>query len=278
LTIAADLVALTRAAGRHPNLPRIDRVFVPPLQPDPPRDAEFGLISLEDGSAGFFYAWLGRTQERLRLHPGLNRLAGTPVLDLAERFDGGDEVDTAIGIGAISAVYQHLLRSSRYQPDTTTNSMARMRFGHGDRVGMVGYFPPLVEKLRALRVPLTVIEKKAELVGITEGVEVTLDSARLGGCNKVLCTAATLLNHTLDEVLTCCPDTSTVAIIGPTAGCFPDPLFQRGVNIIGGSQVIDLDKLLSRLERGEPWGDAVRKYTIEANAYPGSATLMESNR
>jgi len=149
-----------------------------------------------------------------------------------------------------------------------------LRFREGDHVGMVGFFPPLVNKLRAANIPLTVIEKKTELLNNPDGVDVTLETSRLRDCNKVLCTAATLLNHSLDEVLGYCPASSIVAVIGPTAGCFPDPLFCRGVDVIGGSQVVHAENLVKRLERGEPWGDAVNKYTLVADRYPGNEALL----
>ena len=61
-----------------------------------------------------------------------------------------------LGLAAINAVTQHVFRRAGYEPDLAANSLGSLRIGPGDRVGMIGFFPPLVERVRALGLPLTV--------------------------------------------------------------------------------------------------------------------------
>ena len=51
----------------------------------------------------------------------------------------------------------------------------------------------------------------------------TLDSSVLGSCDKVLITASTLLNDTLDQVLAQCKKSAKIALVGPTASGFSEP-------------------------------------------------------
>ncbi|MBW2635814.1 MAG: hypothetical protein JRE14_17240 [Deltaproteobacteria bacterium] len=41
----------------------------------------------------------------------------------------------------------------------------------------------------------------------------------------------------MDQILAHCSPDAFVSIIGPTAGYFPDPLFFRGVDVVGGRVV-----------------------------------------
>jgi len=140
----------------------------------------------------------------------------------------------------------------------------------------VGYFPPLVEQVRARDVPLTVIELDPHWIQRGDGSEVTLDPSRLRDCNKVLCTGTALINHTLDAVLSYCRNAEQICLIGPTAGCLPDPLFARGVTAIAGCQVTDCDCFIQLWSTQQRWRRATRRYTIHSAGYPGFENLLES--
>jgi uncharacterized protein (DUF4213/DUF364 family) len=242
--------------------PSIRRVFVPPWQADPHRDAEFGLVVLDEGDAGFFYVWLGDTQQQVARNDRLEGLAGRPALEIARWYLDPDPARRALGLGVVNALSQHHIRRSGRRLDTTRDSIAELNAQPGDHFGMVGYFPPLVRRLRAQGIGLTVIEMKPELVTREGNFQVTLDPSALQACNKVLCTGATLLNDTVDQILCHCRSAQRVAMIGPTASCLPEPLFQRGCHVVAGSRVMDLPGLLKRLEAGERWGPTVAKYML----------------
>ena len=90
---------------------------------------------------------------------------------------------------------------------------------------MIGFFPPLIQRVLDAGAQLTVVELRADLVGEREGYWVTQDPAALRRCNKVLSTSTVLLNHTLDAMLAHCAGARRLAMVGPGAGCLPDALF-----------------------------------------------------
>jgi uncharacterized protein len=61
------------------------------------------------------------------------------------------------------------------------------------------------------------------------------------------------------------PSASEFKIIGPSAGCVPDPLVARGVTGVGGAWIEDASTLLAR-ERSERWNNAIRKSRCTATA------------
>lgn len=56
------MLALVEQTARRFELPRIRKVHMPEPEPAPDKDAEFGMVVLEDGSAVLYYAWLSDTQ------------------------------------------------------------------------------------------------------------------------------------------------------------------------------------------------------------------------
>ncbi len=143
-----------------------------------------------------------------------------------------------------------------------------------DHIGMVGYFPSLVRQLGEQNIQLTVIEKKAKFIQSDALINVTMDPGALASCNKILSTATTLLNNSIDELLGYTRAADVVVIVGPTAGFFPDPLFERGVSAIGGSEIVDVDLAIARLSSEQGLGDTARKYVLNKKVYPGASTLF----
>jgi uncharacterized protein (DUF4213/DUF364 family) len=274
LSIASDLVHIAAAVARRVDLPVVRHIYIPDPTPQPEMKAAFGLVVLADNSTGFFYVGLDNTRERLKAAINPRHFIGSNAMELATWFDSDNDLRKPLGLGAINAISQHLFRLAGYRLEPAANSTGVLACAPTGHVGMVGWFPSLVERLRRRGVPLTVIEKKPELVQAAEHFEVTLDPAALGACTTVLCTASTLLNDTLDTILAHCHAADHIAVIGPTAGCLPDPLFARGVDLVGGAVVKDPATLLHRVQHNHPWGDAVEKYSIQKTTYPGVATLL----
>jgi len=189
----------------------------------------------------------------------------------------GDESDwqRSLGIAAINATSQYLLKQSGYVLPAMRETVPQLALQEEDHVGMVGYFPPLVEQIRAFGTSLTVLELDERWLQEADEFTVTLDPAHLNGCNKIVCTGTVLVNQTLDSVLTHCEDATRILIVGPTTGCLPDPLFKRGVTLLGGNRVVEPDRFLDLWSTQQKWRDATERYALYSEAdYPGVATLL----
>jgi uncharacterized protein (DUF4213/DUF364 family) len=274
VSVKSELLDLAETAVDICGIEAVRDVYLPDPEPAPDKEAEFGIVTLDDGSAALYFAWLGEGQEDMDTRYAPEHFRGMPVRELLAYYRSDDPAKCSLGLATINALTSSLFRRAGYVRPQAGNSLGGMQFENGDRVGMVGYFPSLVEKLRERRIPLTVLEKKSEYVEEGELFRVTLDPAGLGDCNKVVSTASTLLNNSIDEILAAASGAEELAIIGPTAGFFPDPLFKRGVTAIGGSEVIDAALALQRLKADERVGDAGRKFVIMARDYPGIESIL----
>ncbi len=273
MPIRDELIALAEQACAALAPVSIERVLLVDPHPSPDRDAEFGLVELDNGSAGLYYAWLGVSQADMQEQFNVDRLTRLTPLQLARYTARNSDAERSLGLATLNALTDAFYRAAHYRPPEAPDSMGGLEFDPRDHVGMVGNFPPLVRKLTALDVRTTVIERKAHMISDADRVRITLDPATLRDCNKIICTGATLLNNSLDDVLEHCRGADVITLLGPTAGFFPDPLFARGIDRVGGTSLIDASAAYSRLERGDKVGDAALRTLITRDEYPGFDTL-----
>jgi uncharacterized protein (DUF4213/DUF364 family) len=250
----------------------IVHAFVPEARPDPARDAEFGVLVLDDGCAGLYYAWLGATQEGMASRFPPESLVGRDALALARSLRAGDDAARSVAVAALNALTASLWRSVDYVPPPATDSFG-LALAAGRTLGMVGNFPSLVRQARALSIEVTVLERKAHMVRREPGLEITLDPQALAHCEQVICTAATLINDSMDEVLGFCAPGAQVAVVGPTAGILPEPLFARGVAVVGGTLLRNAETACQRLAAGQKLGDVGYRYRLVPGEYPGTSRL-----
>jgi len=251
---------------------RIVHALLPEARPDPACDAEFGVLVLDDGCAGLYYAWLGETQQHMARRFPPASLVGRDALELAHTLRAGDDAARSVAVAALNALTASFWRSVDHIPPPATDSFG-LALEAGRRLGMVGNFPSLVRQARASGIEVTVLERKAHMVKREPGLEITLDPKALAHCDQVICTAATLINDSLDEVLGFCAPGAQVAVVGPTAGILPEPLFARGVAVVGGTLLRDAETACQRLAAGQKLGDAGYRYRLVPELYPGTRSL-----
>ncbi len=238
------------------------------------KNAEFCALELADGSLGLSYLCLGYERPHLRDLLSQTPLGRVGAHALAHWYAADDPARRAVGFATLNAISQHLFARSGYVPDTATSSVSLLDPREGDQVGMIGLFPPLVERILASGARLTVAELNPKLVRDDGRYRVTLDARQLLACNKVISTSTVLLNGTIDDVLASCRGASYFGIVGPGAGLLPDPLFARGVSTVGGARVIARAEFVASLIAGKRWGDSVEKYCIQPAGYPGVEVLL----
>jgi len=251
-------------------IPRIEGIVFPPFfEGGQPRDCEFMALALESGAGGISYVLLpdSRAEDYHALNP--ESFIGARPEQYAEAFGGDDPLRNMLGLAAINAICQQVMRTTACTPGAATDSLGLMNVEEGDRVGMVGFFPPLLKYMHNSGAELVIVEKNEQLVDRYPKLHVTLDATALNSCNKVLCTGTTVLNDTLDEVLRQCTAAEHISVLGPTAGYFPDPLFARGVHVLGGRLVDDGRLLLQLISERKRWGAATQKLCFQKGEYAG---------
>lgn len=252
----------------------VKRVVLPPLMENPGKEGEFCAVQLDDGSVGLAFVLLEGTLRKLyeRFREKANQ--GMQAGELVRGYASDDLAARALGLAAINALARRLYERAGFVPDDSVDSFGSLALARGDRLGMVGHFTPLIREARALGVPVTVLELRPELVREEPGLVVTLDPKRLAGCNKIVSTSSLLLNDTFEPVSEFWRGADAVAIVGPSAGCPPDPLFAAGVSAVGTAWVTEPETFLAHLAGGEKWGASSKKVTLTRQRYPGLDALL----
>lgn len=249
-------------------IPPVANIFLPPFyKGGQPKDAQFMAISLEGGATGISFVLL--PDEKMEQYAALKASAfvAKNPREFALDFGNDDPIKEMISLSSINAICQYVMREINFVVDSATDSLGLMSVSAGDRIGMVGLFSGLVKTIKKAGAELVVIEKNEKLIQKFPNLPITLDATKLSTCNKILCTSTTILNNTLDEILAHCSPDAFVSIIGPTAGYFPDPLFARGVDVVGGRVVKNAALFLNLLEQKKRWGDATQRICFQRETY-----------
>ncbi len=182
-------------------------------------------------------------------------LRGMPVQDV---LSGALQSPFAeiIRLAAINALSVPLFQEGRYALGEGNDLSDVSHLFTGRRVCMVGAIIPLLKRLKELGAgAVQVIDFKQE-----SGIEVELAGGEfvspkhtaetLAQCETAVITGATVANGTIEFLLALLPQETATAVVGPTAGFVPGPLFRRRVALIGTSMVTDSDTALEIIAEG----------------------------
>jgi uncharacterized protein (DUF4213/DUF364 family) len=116
--------------------------------------------------------------------------------------------------------------------------------GEGKNVALVGHFP-FIPRLRPVARRLWVIEQNPT------GDEYPAEAADelIPQADVVAITSTALVNHTAERLLALCQPNSLVMLLGPTTPLSPI-LFDHGVTILSGTQVVDESAAQRTIEQG----------------------------
>ncbi len=278
MSIVAPYIELAQNIHRQISIPAVSRIYLPKQNNSEQFRDEFGLLFLEDGTAAPFYTSLPGTLSALQEQ--FSELGKTQynTLDLIKLFSSEQLANKAIALGAFNAMSQYLMKHAGLLPQGAQASDKNMGSGKpqpGEQVGMIGYFCPLIDKLLSRGIAVLVIEQIPERIEAKPGLQFSQNPADLAQCRIVLCTAATLINDSLDDILSHCHNAETFSIIGPSGSGLPDVLFAKGVHSVGGVFFTDSQQLKQKLVQQSSWGQAGEKYQLTVDNYPGVQALLD---
>ncbi len=269
---SSEAITLLERYAAHAPLPKVRTLHLPP-PPEPDRQrGEFCALELEDGALGLAYVLLGDTLDVLKR--GGTPIEGADPLALARGFEGGDTLRRTLGFAAINALTRSLFDRAGFVPPKSSDSFGGLDPQPGETLGMIGWFAPLVGRIVERGAKLRVVELREDLVRDDGTVRVTTDPSELAGCSKVMATGTLMLNDSLDRMLAFCRGAKSLAMVGPSVGAPPDPLFARGVTLLGGNWVHDAPGFARALVAGEPTNPFAFKYGLARADYPGWGELL----
>ncbi len=188
---------------------------------------------------------------------------GAKALEIAQLAKSFNMLERAVGVATLNALSQYVMdlegRERRFEIDV----LDAIEIGEDDTVAVVGYIRPLVEKFGTRTREVYVFERNPRLRG--DALPDTLVDSILPKADVVVISGASLVNGTLDKLLKLSKEARFVSVAGPTASMLPEPLFERGVNVVAGVRARD-SKVLDAVAEGKAFRsfkELVEKYIMK---------------
>ncbi|MBW2648316.1 MAG: DUF364 domain-containing protein [Deltaproteobacteria bacterium] len=170
-------------------------------------------------------------------------LAGSDASELLDLLvNGRNPLEKALGLATANAMI-----CSDIAEEPERDSIALMNLSPADRVAMVGYFGPLVERIKKTGADLHIIEKDPNRMEIPGRKEI--DSI-LEKCSVAIITATSILNNTIEEVLNGLGNPRHVTIMGPSTPMFGEAFAGTPVTHLGGSAILHPRKIMQIISEG----------------------------
>jgi uncharacterized protein (DUF4213/DUF364 family) len=177
-----------------------------------------------------------------------------------------------IRLATLNALSVPFFEDGRYTVDASGDLSGIPALFRNRRICMVGAIIPLLKKLKELGpAEVAIIDRKKETREEAEagyGTFITPErtAETLARCETAVFTGAAIANGSIEQLLSFVPDNAAIAIVGPTAGFVPEPLFRRNTAMVGTVAVTDSDQALEILAEGgggyRLFGGCVRKINL----------------
>ncbi len=225
-------------------------------------DVRIGLgytaVLLDSGSCGLAYSFRAEAGVTCSLLDEAGTLVGRPATELLGWLLRPHVLRSALGLATVNA----LVRPD--EGDLVKGDLADLLAVQPDwTVGMVGYFGPVIAKLREHVRRVLIFERR-----LTDEADVYPDWAAfelLPTCQAVVISATTLINHTFDLLIQAARSAEVVAVLGPSTPLIREPFRRRGITYVSGVVVQDTSRVLEIVSQGggtRNFKDAVERVNL----------------
>ena len=204
-------------------------------------DIRIGLrytaVLLDNGSCGLAFTFQGGSACGCHLMSEAGRMTGKPVSELIPLLAEKNLLRASVGLAAVNAVLN--------EPDIARdngNVIEALQVGSDETFGMVGEFKPIVAAMKKVTDRIYVFEQN-----LSKGPNLYPEEAipdYLPKCDVVVVTATSIINHTIDGVLSHCKNARQVAIVGPSTPLYAGAFKDTPVTLLAGSVPRDIEQLL----------------------------------
>ncbi|MBU2498680.1 MAG: DUF364 domain-containing protein [Proteobacteria bacterium] len=203
----------------------------------------YTAVMLENGQTGVAFTFQEKMPRGCSVLGGLHPLSGRKASDLLALMDSSNRVETAVGLATVNAL-ANTLRSGLLEGD----AMEYLRIGPDDTVGMVGYFGPVLPRLREITPSILIFEQDREREGelLPEKEAYRL----LPQCQVAMITSTSILNHTIDRLLDAVGSCREVVLLGASTPLVKEAFSDTPVTFLSGVVVTNPEEILRIVSEG----------------------------
>ena len=217
-------------------------------------DVRIGLgytaVLLDSGSIGFAYTFREKSVSGCSVFQGKRPIAGSFVRDVVPYLCSGELLERTLGLAAANALFNTAddVDSQSGCVSSEGDLLEVLALTKDDRVGMVGYFGPLVPVIKQRAGELIIFEENmARADGLCpESMEAEL----LPTCSVAIITATSIINSSFEHIAAAATTCRSKAVLGPSTPLVPEIFRNYGVTHLSGSIGIDPAEILRVVSEG----------------------------
>jgi uncharacterized protein (DUF4213/DUF364 family) len=217
-------------------------------------DVRIGLgytgVMLDDGSAGAAYTFRDKAGHGCSVLSD-KQLAGSPAADVVERMSSDNLIERTVGIAAANSLLNAEGLEDRLEGYRVTygDLLDAITITKEDRVGMVGFFAPIVPLLRNRVGEVLIFEKNPDRAAGLYSDEQVPDL--LPSCSVAIITATSIINDTFGAIAHAASNSRIVAVLGASTPLAPDIFKSYGVTHLSGVIITDPVSILRVISEGK---------------------------
>ncbi len=225
-------------------------------------DVRIGLgytaVEIDGKSVGLAYTFRNEAGHSCTAMEMAGELSGKPTSQILDLFMEKDVISSAVGLATFNALIVGRLPDSQGE-----DFLDLIALQPGERVGMVGFFGPVIPLIRRAGCNLLIFEKnlaRGEGLYPPEEIPRTLPT-----CSVIILSATTLINHTFEGVMSHAKGAREVVMLGPSTPLVPEIMAPYGVTVLAGMKTVNPKKVLRIVSEGggtQKLGGAVRKMVV----------------
>jgi len=210
-------------------------------------DVRIGLsytaVQLENGQSGVAFTFKESLTKGCHIFKNLHPLAGRQAHELLALMGSVHKIEMAVGLATANAL-TNTIRGHHLEGDI----LDYLQISPKDKVGMVGYFSPMVPRLENKTSSILIFEQIKQRQGNLLPEE---DALRfLPQCQVALITSTSIINHTVDKILDAARACREVVLLGASTPLIGEAFEETPVTFLSGVVVTNPREILRIISEG----------------------------
>ncbi|MBW2066436.1 MAG: DUF364 domain-containing protein [Deltaproteobacteria bacterium] len=222
----------------------------------------FTGVKLSNGAGGICYTPVKEIPQAVCCPSSAGRIfdprniRGSSVREVLSALASPEPMKGAVVVSTLNALSSTFWEGDRGRPheiQINKDVLDLIDFSPERSVALIGAMVPVLRSLKVRGGRWWVVEKDPRTLRgeeIDHFVPADQCSDVIGQADILVITGVTILNRSLEPILDMARRDAEIAVVGPTASMLPDPIFDRGVKMVGGVWVKQPDDLLDLLSMG----------------------------
>ena len=150
-------------------------------------------------------------------------------------------------IATLNALSANILQHAGYQVITNKDPIDLVDLSGQKTISIIGAFKSYIELIGSTNHQMNIIEIRPEAIPPAyrqHYIPANQVADVLPQSDIVIITGSTMVNNSLKDIVHYLPPNGTTILVGPSSSFIPDALFEKGIDIIGATEITHPEKML----------------------------------